>query len=78
MSDEMRDEYEFDYKKAKPNRFAAKLEKGGRLVVLEPEVAGAFHGSDDVNKVLRALLQTMPASQAAPVSSASAVASEKP
>ena len=35
MSDELRDEYQFDYSKAKPNRFAATLKKGGRLVVVE-------------------------------------------
>jgi hypothetical protein len=29
MNDELRDEYQFDYKQAKPNRFAAKLQKGG-------------------------------------------------
>jgi hypothetical protein len=60
MSDELRDEYQFDYRQAKPNRFAADLKKGGRLVVLEPEVAAAFQQSDAVNAVLRALLQTMP------------------
>lgn len=60
MSDELRPEYQFDYRQAKPNRFAAGLTKGGRLVVLDPEVAAAFQGSQDVNAVLRALLQTMP------------------
>lgn len=60
MADELRDEYQFDYTQAKPNRFAAKLRKGGRLIVLEPEVAAAFRESDSVNAVLRALLQTMP------------------
>lgn len=60
MGDELRSEYEFDYTKAKPNRFAAALKKGGRLVVLDPEVASAFEGSDAVNAVLRALLATMP------------------
>ena len=60
MGDELRSEYEFDYTKAKPNRFAAALKKGGRLVVLDPEVAAAFENSDTVNAVLRALLATMP------------------
>ena len=60
MADELRGEYQFDYSKAKPNRFAAKLKKGGRLVVLDPEVAAAFAGSESVNAVLKALLQTMP------------------
>jgi hypothetical protein len=61
MSDEPRDEYTFDYRQAKPNRFAAAVQKGGRLVVLDPEVAAAFRESGAVNAVLRALLHTMPA-----------------
>ena len=60
MSDDLREEYQFDYSQAKRNRFAAGLQKGGRLVVLEPEVAAAFRESHAVNAVLRALLQTMP------------------
>ena len=60
MDDELKDEYQFDYRQAKPNRFAAKLQKGGRLVVLDPEVATAFKESESVNAVLRALLHTMP------------------
>jgi hypothetical protein len=66
MNDELRDEYTFDYSKAKPNRFAAAMKKGGRLVVLDPEVAAAFEGSGAVNAVLRALLQTMPARPTTP------------
>lgn len=71
MSDELRDEYHFDYSRAKLNRFAAAMKKGGRLVVLDPEVAAAFQESGAVNAVLRALLQTMPARPA--VQSAEAV-----
>lgn len=66
MSDELRDEYQFDYRQAKPNRFAAAVRKGGRLVVLDPEVAAAFRESGAVNAVLRALLQTMPGRPAGP------------
>ncbi len=61
MSDDLRDEYEFDYRKAKPNRFAAALQKGGRLVVLDPEVAAAFRASSEVNAALRSLLKSVPA-----------------
>lgn len=60
MNDELHDEYQFDYSKTKPNRFAAGLQKGGRLVVLDPEVAAAFQESQSVNAVLRVLLKTMP------------------
>jgi hypothetical protein len=42
------------------NSFAAAVTKGGRLVVLDPEVAAAFRESGAVNAVLRALLHTMP------------------
>jgi len=66
MSDELRPEYQFDYTQAKPNRFAAKLKKGGCLVVLDPEVAAVFQRSQDVNAVLRAIVQTMPRSPEAP------------
>jgi hypothetical protein len=64
MSDGLRAEYEFDYQKAKPNRHVAGLKKGGRMVVLDPEVAEVFQNSKEVNAVLRALLQTMPSSGA--------------
>ena len=70
MSDELKDEYQFDYKQAKPNRFAAKMQKGGRLVVLEPEVAAAFENSETVNAVLKALLQTMPPKPQGPAEAA--------
>jgi hypothetical protein len=33
MSDELRDEYQFDYRQAKPNRFAANIKKDGELVM---------------------------------------------
>jgi hypothetical protein len=57
---ELRPEYAFDYRRAKPNRFAAKLKQGGRLIVLEPELAAVFKNSDDVNCALRALVGAMP------------------
>lgn len=42
MSDELRDEYQFDYRQAKPNRFAAVIKKDGRLVM--PDQAKATSG----------------------------------
>lgn len=63
MNDELRADYQFDYSQAKPNRFAAALKKGGRLIVLDPEVAAAFPASEAMTAVLRALLQTMPSRQ---------------
>jgi len=57
MNDDLRPEYQFDYRKAKPNRFAAKMKKGGRLVVLEPEVAEIFQ---DSKAALKALIKAVP------------------
>jgi hypothetical protein len=60
-SDEgMLPEYRFDYSKARPNRFAARMKPGSRAVVLDPDVAEAFPTTASVNAVLRALLETMP------------------
>lgn len=53
-------EYRFDYRKAKPNRFAAKHKAGSRAVVLDPDVAAVFSTPESVNAVLRALIETMP------------------
>ncbi len=62
MSDELRDEYEFDYSKAKPNRFAKPLLPGGRVIYLDPEVAQRFTDSQEVNRLLKAIMEAMPAS----------------
>lgn len=67
MSDELRPEYEFEYRNAKPNRFAANFPPGGRLIALDPDVAAQFQDSREVNAVLRALLQTMPQHRTAPI-----------
>ncbi len=53
-SDDMLPEYEFDYRKARPNRFAGKIDRTGMTVTLDPDVAKW------VNAVLRALIETMP------------------
>lgn len=58
--DELRTEYHFDYRKAKPNRFAEKYKAGCRVVVLDPDIARVFKTPESVNSVLRALLETMP------------------
>ncbi len=59
-ADELLSEYHFDYGKARPNRFAASCPPGGRLIVLEPDIAQVFTTAESVNLVLRALLTTMP------------------
>ena len=61
--DELLAEYHFDYKKAKPNRFAAREEAQLlKVVVLDEDVAQVFTTPESVNKVLRALIETMPQS----------------
>lgn len=57
---DMLPEYRFDYAKARPNRFAARLKRGSRAVVLDPDVASVFSTPESVNTVLRALIETMP------------------
>jgi hypothetical protein len=37
-TDDMRDEYRFDYSKAKPNRFADKMGQDRLMIVLDPDV----------------------------------------
>ena len=57
---EMAPEYRFDYKKAKPNRFAARMKNEPLIVMIEPDLAKVFTSSEDVNKALRALISAMP------------------
>lgn len=59
-SDELLPEYRFDYRKAKPNRFASRYRSGSRVIVLEPDVAAVFTSAESVNSALRALLKAIP------------------
>jgi hypothetical protein len=56
---EVRPEYRLDYRKARPNRFAGRV-KENRVVVLDPDIAEVFTTPESVNKILRALISTMP------------------
>jgi hypothetical protein len=55
-SDELRPEYRFDYSKARPNPYAARLKGKAVAVVLDAEVAAAFPTSASVNTALRAVI----------------------
>lgn len=59
-SDDMLSEYNFDYRKARPNRFAARFSKEHRIVILDPDVSKVFTSQASVNSVLRALITAMP------------------
>lgn len=51
--DDLRPEYEFDYARARPNRFANS--PGRRLVMLDGDVAAVFRDAAAVNHALRSL-----------------------
>ena len=57
-NDDMLPEYNFNYRKAKPNRFA--LSDDQRVIILDPDVAEYFKDSESVNRILRALIGNMP------------------
>jgi hypothetical protein len=58
---DMLSEYIFDYSKARPNRFATRIQKEDVVTVtLDPDVSEVFTTSESVNTVLRALIETMP------------------
>jgi hypothetical protein len=59
--DDLLPEYDLDYSKARPNRFAGKIDKSQIVVMLEPDIAEVFTTPESVNAVLRALISTMPA-----------------
>ena len=59
-STEMLPEYNIDYSKARPNRFAGKISKDRLVVVLDPEVSQVFTTPESVNSVLRALVTALP------------------
>ena len=60
-AEDLKAEYRFDYRKAKPNRFAAGMAEGAVAVVLEPDVAAVFQSSEAVNSFLRSVISAMPA-----------------
>jgi hypothetical protein len=51
-------EYRFDYRRAKPNRFAARIKNEPLIVMIEPDVAKVFKSSEQVNKALRAIISS--------------------
>ena len=56
----MRAEYRFDYSKAKPNPYAARLGKDTVTIVLDPDVAAVFSSSESVNTFLRSVIAALP------------------
>jgi uncharacterized protein (DUF4415 family) len=59
--DELRNEYDFDFKRMRPNRFAKRLKgKSVVAVVLDSDVADVFQSSEAVNDLLRSVIKAMP------------------
>jgi hypothetical protein len=54
----LRREYDFDYSRAKPNRFATRMDRPVVAVVLERDVALVFNSAAKVNAQLRSVLAT--------------------
>ncbi len=63
QSGELRPEYSFDYKNARPNRFAGATSKERSVVLLDPDVSEVFRTRASVNKALRAIISAMPGSR---------------
>jgi hypothetical protein len=57
---DLRAEYEFDYAKARKNRFASVGGASTIAVVLEPDVARVFGSSAEVNRLLRSVIKAVP------------------
>ncbi len=56
-NDELLPEYDLDFSKSKPNRFAEKYRQMKRTVVLDSDVADKFPSSEAVNEALRFLVR---------------------
>ncbi len=54
--DELRPEYDFDFSTAVRGKYYRQYLESSNVVVLDPDVAAAFHNSAAVNQALRAML----------------------
>ena len=60
LNDDLLPEYDFDFSKAKSNRFAG-VPRAEIVVKLDPDVSSVFTTAESVNKALRGLLECLPA-----------------
>ena len=58
-SDDLLPEYDFDYSKAKKNRFA-KSNQAQLIVTIDPDLAEIFKTPESVNHALRLLVSAIP------------------
>jgi uncharacterized DUF497 family protein len=59
-ADDLRAEYAFDQRRARPNRFASRTSDSAVVVVLEPDVAKVFTNAESVNRLLRSVISAIP------------------
>ncbi|MCX6154517.1 MAG: hypothetical protein NT007_10185 [Candidatus Kapabacteria bacterium] len=59
-NDEMSEHYDFDYSKAKSNRFAPILAEQNGFIKLQPDIQKVFQTSDQVNNALRSIIHAIP------------------
>jgi hypothetical protein len=57
IEDDLRPEYDFDFSKAVRGKHYEAYMRSSNVVVLDPDVAAAFHNSEAVNAALRSMLQ---------------------
>jgi hypothetical protein len=53
-------EYRFDYRKARPNRFARLMQHSTITITLDPDVATVFRTAKSVNSLLRSVISAFP------------------
>lgn len=76
VADGMRDEY--DFKGGIRGKYARRYARGSNVVVLEPDVAKVFSGSDKVNRSLRAVAGLADPHRKGPSGRSPAMVREKP
>ncbi len=59
-AEDMREEYRFDYRTSRPNRFASRMKGKAVAVVLDPDVASVFRSPESVNSLLRSVINALP------------------
>src|SRR5262249_40082894 len=60
LTDELRTHYDFDYSRARPNRFASRFSEETVTVMLDADVATVFQSAESVNAFLRSAISAMP------------------
>jgi hypothetical protein len=59
-NESMKDEYNFDYSKAKTNRFAETVSEKVILYPIDEDVANVFQNPAEANNALRAIINAIP------------------